>query len=882
MFKSPFHAFYITRLLDALPENERFIPVFASSDIKVYPFQVAASSFALRSPYQQGVVLCDEAGMGKTHESLLVVVQQWLEGKERIFIAAPNADLLQQWIDVLQIHYTVPFVVITNKEEWKQNTDAEHSNAFDQDALVLTTYSYLVEQQSAARAIRWDIAVFEEASLLSSVCEETSSQAKTLKEISENAFKILLTGTPIEKNIMDLYGLIYFIDENVLPDKETYMQRYLRKPENYPELAARVSNYCFRTLRSQASQYAKITQRILITLEYTLSAQEQKLYDMLCAYINKPDKIAFQMDVYDLSLRLLDLMGSSTVAILHTLKGIVKRLEHVPFALDEYRELQQMISVAEQIETDAKAKLLIKLLSKIMPILKKYGANKKAVIFTESVETQKMLYKLLRDKYKISLYNGSANYSAIQDFKDSSEILLSTDIGARGFDLQVSAFVINYDLLYNTLKMEQRIDRCHRLDQDNDVLAVAFINKNNFADVRKLELVNKRFILSHGVFGVSDAVLGGFTSDLNAAVSDFAAAARTKAQVQNDYVSTLDTNETENRQIIANAEDVLYTTFTRELAAKVKITPQYASIRAKEINEQLWELVKYYFMQYNEKNTDCYYEIDDDKQTITAARYTQLPYLFYYWTSTGNRRYRSLPQYGMSPDFKPHTGRITLTCPLVRGILHSVECANSGSLTVDADIPPCRIALYEVKLNPSQHTYVLLAGETETGKILSDEECRKILALPVSGYTEEGSRTAAWLKNASAGYSKLDTYIHTDALLKKEKTRLTPLQEEKIEQMKLQTARRKSALKRDIDRLGNRIKTLESRFAATEDRFGALKLQKQINVLRREWMQKQENQYFDEMQLDNKLEEDINAFLQKDKLEAKTVRQFICNVECRV
>lgn len=104
---------------------------------------------------------------------------------------------------------------------------------------MLTTYDFLASHHAYAKDAHFDIIVYEEASLLSAVCSEGSRQAKILKEISENAFKILLTGTPIEKNIMDLYGLIYFIDEDVLPDKETYMHRYLRKPENYPELAAR-------------------------------------------------------------------------------------------------------------------------------------------------------------------------------------------------------------------------------------------------------------------------------------------------------------------------------------------------------------------------------------------------------------------------------------------------------------------------------------------------------------------------------------------------------------------------------------------------------------------------------------------------------------------
>lgn len=98
------------------------------------------------------------------------------------------------------------------------------------------------------------------------------------------------------------------------------------------------------------------------------------------------------------------------------------------------------------------------------------------------------------------------------------KILISTDNGAKGYNLEESSLVINYDLLYNTLKMEQRIDRIHRINQQNDCIVLSFINKDNFADVRKLELVSKRHILSDGVFGVSDAVMGGFCDNLDKAI----------------------------------------------------------------------------------------------------------------------------------------------------------------------------------------------------------------------------------------------------------------------------------------------------------------------------------------------------------------------------
>lgn len=881
MLQTPFHAYYMARLLENLPTEDALVPVFVSSDIQIYPFQVAAASFAMRSPYQKGVILCDEAGMGKTHEAMLVVVQKWLEGTNHILIAVPNADLLMQWIDTLDRCYTIPYAVLTNREEWDRNITDESPNAFEQDIVILTTYDFLVDQQEAAKDIKWNLTVFEEASALSSVSNEDSKQAKILKEIAQDSFKILLTGTPIEKNIMDLYGLMYFIDETVLPDAETYMKRYLRRPENYPELAEWVSKYCFRTLRTQAKQYAKIPERILVTLEYAPSPREQKLYNLLYAYVNKDHKIAFpEMNSYDLALRLLGLQSSSTAAILQTIKGIIKRLERLPDAEDELNELREMEALAESIETDEKSKLLLKWLTKVLPILRKLGADKKAVIFTESVETQKYLYSLLKEKYKTQVYNGSADYSAIKEFKEHGEILLSTDNGARGFDLQESALVINYDLLYNTLKMEQRIDRCHRLDQPNDVLSVAFINKNNFADVRKLELVNKRFLVSDGVFGVSDAVIGGFTDDLNAAVNEFTEKARTKEQIQSDYLATLDAHEEENKQLVSDAESILFTTFTRELAGKVKITPKYAEEKAKELGAQLWEVVKFFFEQYNATHSDCYFEIDDTEQTITAADYTELPMLFYYWSNGGSRKYKSQKKYGMAPDFKPKYGRITFSSLLAQGILRQLNCADEGTMVVDANIAPCSIALYSVEVKPHGKEYAVLIGKTDTGEMLQENECRRILTLPVISYTEGEHKSEHWLRASMAGSRhELDRCVNTDELLQKEAEQLTPLQAEEVDRMKLQTAKSKSALSHAVDELEKQVKTMETELAGTDDRLLRLKLQKQINTIQKEFMQKQETQFFEEMQLDLKLEKDIEAFLGKEKPTANATREFVIKVE---
>lgn len=883
MPQTPFHAYYKARLLEQLPEAEQFLPVFASSDIEIYPFQIAAASFALRSPYQKGAVLCDEAGMGKSHEAMLVINQKWLEGYSRILLVIPNADLLHQWTEMLERFYTVPYVVLTNRDQWRQNTSEDNSNAFIQDAIVITTYDFAADNEEAAKVVNWDLTVFEEANALSPVYREDNKQAKALKRIAGDSFKLLLTGTPIEKNIMDLYGLIWFIDETLLPGEKEFLARYLRRPENYPELSEQVSRYCFRTLRSQAKHYAKVTERVLLTVEYTPGKAERQLYDLLYAYINQPEKRAFpEMNQYDLALRLLGLLGSSTAAILQTIKGIVKRLQGLENAADELSQWQEIQTAAESIPQDAKAGELLTVLKQGFSLMKKTGAKQKAVIFTESVETQKMLQNLLSDRYRTLAYNGSADYSVIRQFKEDGEVLISTDNGAKGFNLEEAAFIIHYDLPYNTLKLEQRIDRCHRLGQENDVLSVAFIDKNNFADVRKLELVNKRMLVTDGVFGITDDVLGGFTDDVKAAFPVIAQRLRPRAQIEQAYRQTLSTHEEDNRQTVSAAEDILFTTFTKELADKVKINPKYVNRRGQELNNDLWEITKWFFTRYNEKNDDCRFVIDESNRTITATEYRELPVLFYYWTGSRNRPYRSQKVYGMSKDFKPKAGQITLSSIIGRGILHELECSDTGSLTVPDIEEPCEIGLYSVTLTSasSRTERSVLCGRTESGNVLDEDACKEILSLPVQDYIQEGHSAPHWLKHGNRPHG-LDELVPTKKLLVAEMEKLSPAQADEMERMKQQVSADKAALSRELNALDSQVQQAQAELeAVTGDRLQRLALQKKVTKLRQEYMKRQENQFFDAMRLDMELEEKIKAFAEKEKLTARVQREFVVRVRC--
>lgn len=182
-----------------------------------------------------------------------------------------------------------------------------------------------------------------------------------------------------------------------------------------------------------------------------------------------------------------------------------------------------------------------------------------------------MPQELLYGDYAAFSHNCSTNYSMIRRFKFEVEILFSTDNGAKGFNLVDSAFVIRYGLLYNTLKTEPRIRRCHRLGQESGGLSVAFIDRNIFADVRRLELAKKRMLVSDVAFGITDDVLGGFTDGVKMLFPVIALRLWFRAQI--------------------------------EQANKVKIIPKYIERRERELNNDFGAIAKWFFSRYDKKTT---------------------------------------------------------------------------------------------------------------------------------------------------------------------------------------------------------------------------------------------------------------------------------------
>jgi Helicase conserved C-terminal domain len=281
------------------------------------------------------------------------------------------------------------------------------------------------------------------------------------------------------------------------------------------------------------------------------------------------------------------ILGSSTFAVAETLSSIIERLkalkrpavedfadidtaeeiaeewpsddeaigengEEPPIDPEKLKaeivELESYLALARSISANAKGEKLISVLNSVLDHIEGKGGKRKAVIFTESVRTQKYLAELLAANGcagEIVLMNGQNNdaesqaiyanwkkrhegtdaisgsktadmkAAIVESFRERKAILIATEAGAEGINLQFCSLVVNFDLPWNPQRVEQRIGRCHRYGQRIDVLVVNFLNLKNRAEERVFELLDSKFKLFDGVFGASDEVLGAIESGTN-------------------------------------------------------------------------------------------------------------------------------------------------------------------------------------------------------------------------------------------------------------------------------------------------------------------------------------------------------------------------------
>jgi superfamily II DNA/RNA helicase len=425
------------------------------AQVDLNPHQVEAALFAFKSPLSKGAILADEVGLGKTIEAGLILAQKWTEGKRRILIITP-ANLRKQWSQEIEEKFFLPTVILEAKN-YNKLAKSGVRRPFEQKSLVICSFQFAARWADELMVIPWGLVVIDEAHRLRNVYRPDNRIGRALKTALGNAPKVLLTATPLQNSLMELYGLVSLIDDYAFGDAKSFRAQYARitGDEQFDELKERLKPVCHRTLRRQVLEYIRYTNRIPITQEFVPSEREQALYDMVSDYLRRPSLQALPSSQRTLmTLIMRKLLASSTFAIAGALDALARKLERqlrvdttmrerlveeiaedyeeYEGAADEWPEesedtelltesdianikqeitdLRAFRDLAVSISENAKGIALLSALWAGFAKAQELGGAEKAIIFTESRRTQEYLVRLLSENGydgNLVLFNGS-------------------------------------------------------------------------------------------------------------------------------------------------------------------------------------------------------------------------------------------------------------------------------------------------------------------------------------------------------------------------------------------------------------------------------------------------------------------------------------------
>jgi len=631
--------------------------------------------------------------------------------------------------------------------------------------------------------------------------------AKALKEaLARVHSKVLLTATPLQNSLMELYGLVSMIDDRVFGDPDSFRTQFTQqnKEQAFSSLRTRIAPICKRTLRRDVQQYVSYTARRAIVEEFTPSTEEKELSSLVADYLRRPNLKALPDGQRQLiSLVLWKLLASSTHAIAGALETMAKRLQglldetpDVPGLADELdkdyesldetadewdehdasadlsarserdavtqeiEELRHFKALATNIRDNAKGKALLTALERAFAELERLGAAKKAIIFTESKRTQEYLLSLLADTHYgegIVLFNGTnsdtraqAAYrdwmkrhegtdkitgsktadtraALVEHFKERGTVMIATEAGAEGINLQFCSLAINYDLPWNPQRIEQRIGRCHRYGQQFDVVVVNFVDRSNEADARVYELLAQKFQLFEGVFGASDEVLGAIGSgvDFERRIAEIYQNCRDPDAIKASFEQLQLDLSGEINEAMVKTRRLLLENFDEEVQDKLRVRAEDTRAARNRYERMLMELTEAELGEcavFDENGFDLKRSPSDDLEGIDLGRY-ELPrrsgesHLYRVghplaeWV-THQAKSRQLSGARLVFDYNGYGNQVS-TLKAYRG--------QSGWLTVK---------LITVDALGQQEQQMIVAATTSEGVVLAEDDPEKLLRFP--------------------------------------------------------------------------------------------------------------------------------------------------------
>jgi ERCC4-related helicase len=804
-YHTKYYAYELTRRCSA-DNLEKLASTFAGARVDLNPHQLDAALFAFESPLSRGALLADEVGLGKTIEAGLVISQKWAERKHRILVIAPS-NLRKQWQQELSEKFFLPCTIL----ESKSYRDIAKENSFSPfdlcDSVVICSYQFARNKADDLEIVPWDLVVIDEAHRLRNVYKPSNIIANTLKRVLQKRHKLLLTATPLQNSLLELFGLVSFIDDRIFGDIKSFREQFakLDGERSVIGLKERLKTICHRTLRRQVTAYVPFTQRHAICEEFTPSLDEEKLYDLVSEYLHRENLQALPSSQRVLmTLVMRKLLASSTFAIAKTLISLSKRLqekltqqepqrmlreelnedyEGLEEIVDEWgdndseevlsgvelnaikseiRELDEFIKLAVSIEQNAKGEALLKVLEVAFKRTEEYGGARKALIFTESRRTQEYLLKLLGESdwgEGLLLFNGTNTdecskqiyrdwlnehqetdkvtgsktadmRSALVDyFREQGSIMIATEAGSEGINLQFCSLIINYDLPWNPQRVEQRIGRCHRYGQKHDVVVVNFLNQKNAADKRVFELLDQKFQLFEGVFGCSDEVLGAIESgvDFEKRIADIYQRCRQPAEIDAAFDKLQQELSFEINETMVQTRQKLLENFDDEVREKLRISKKRSDQVLDRFEKLLIDLTRYELAQDAEFISKNSFRLDRLPDGLSQG---EVPLGLYELPRRSDTAHtyrmghplaemlikcaqnRDLEPAEIQFDYGAYEGKITVLEPFM---------GMSGTLS---------LSLLTIEALEQIEDYLVFAALTEDGQKLDRDVAKRLMSLP--------------------------------------------------------------------------------------------------------------------------------------------------------
>jgi len=453
------HAKYFSKDLSrrAPAGIDRLSAALFDAAVDLNPHQIEAALFALRSPLSKGVILADEVGLGKTIEAGIVLCQLWAERRRRLLVICP-ASIRKQWALELEEKFNLPAVVL-DARSWRE-AQRLGQEPLTQRAVLVMSYHFANSQREALKRIAWDIVVIDEAHKLRNAYRPSNKVGQGIRWATEGCRKVLLTATPLQNSLLELYGLSTLIEEQLFGDLDAFRSQYTTAGGDLAGLRVRLAAFCKRTLRKQVTEYVRYTERRALTRPFHPNDAEQSLYEAVSAFLQREESYALPRRQRHLTALILrKLLASSSIAIAATLDALRLRLEDLrerkigndagwverivedeeiendlldeildedggdengegaePQTIDraalteEIAILEALAQRARRIGVDTKSQTLLQALDLGFAEMQKTGAARKALIFTESRRTQEYLRDFLEGHGyagEVVLFNGT-------------------------------------------------------------------------------------------------------------------------------------------------------------------------------------------------------------------------------------------------------------------------------------------------------------------------------------------------------------------------------------------------------------------------------------------------------------------------------------------